>query len=213
MHKLNQKGLMNPLLIPLILSVLVFIAASVFSVVYYNRYVRQRDENQPMIAAAVKEATTQQKDQLQKEFAEQEKLPNKVYLTPSEYGSVRLTFPKTWSSYVVVGKTTDIDYYGHPNYVPSDNVNYALRMSLSRRQFADEVRGFDAQIKKGDLKASAITIAGTTGTRLDGALKKDQNVSMVIFPLRDKTLKVWTESQDFRRDFDNIVIKNLSFVP
>ncbi len=210
--KLNQKGMMDLLVIPLSITAILFIVAAIFAGIYYNKFVNQRDNNQPLIDAAVEQATTTQKKTLQDQFAEQEKQPYKTYTSPSELGSVKLIFPKTWSSYVSLGKGT-IDYYGHPNYVPADNVNYALRMSVEDRQFTDVIKQYNQKIKKGDLTASAITVAGTTGVRIDGALTKDQTVGMVIFPLRDKTLSVWTESQDFRSDFDNIVIKNLSFAP
>ena len=86
-------------------------------------------------------------------------------------------------------------------------------MSVSNRNFADENKTYEPLIKKGDLKTKSVQVSGVTGTRLDGFFKKDQEGSMVIFPLRDKTLRVWTESKEFRGDFDNIVLKNLTFVP
>lgn len=212
MHKLNQKGLINPLLVPLVLAVILLLAASGLSVYYYSQYVEQKDSNQPLIDAAVATAEEKQQDKLEAEFTEREKQPNKSYVAPSEFGSVRLQFPKTWSSYVET-RGGDIDYYGHPNYVPESGVNYALRMSVTTRPFATEIKAYDNEVKKGELKASAIQISGTTGTRLDGMLTKDQQGAMVIFPLRDKTLKVWTENNDFKGDFDNIVLKSLTFVP
>ena len=92
-------------------------------------------------------------------------------------------------------------------------MNYALRMSILSRAFSNELKSYDSIVKKGDLNASAIRASGVTGTRLDGFLEKDKEGSMVIFPLRDKTLKIWTESKDYRSDFDNIVLKNLTFSP
>lgn len=212
MHKLNQNGVINPLLVPLILAVILLLSASGLSVYYYTNYVEQRDNNQPLIDAAVVTAEEKQQNKLEAEFIEREKQPNKTYVSPSEFGSVRLQFPKTWSGYVDT-RSGGLDYYGHPNYVPESGVNYALRMNISDRVFATEVKFYDTAVKKGELQASAIQVAGTTGTRLDGTLKKDQQGSMVIFPLRDKTLKVWTENNDFKNDFNNIVLKGLTFVP
>ena len=38
--------------------------------------------------------------------------------------------------------------------------------------------------------------------------------TMVIVPIRDKTLKVWTESNSvFLKDFNEAVLANLTFVP
>lgn len=212
LNKLNQDGTMNPLVIPLIISVVLIIVSSVLAVMYYSKFIEQRDANQPTIDSAVATAEILQKGKLEAEFTEREKVPTKNFITPSELGSVNLQFPKTWSSYVIKGSGT-LEYYGHPNYVPSKDVNYALRASVVDKDFAAELRTYDALVKKGELKATAVKASGVTGTRLDGFLKKDQEGSIVLFPLRDKVLKVWTESKDFRGDFDNIVLKNLTFIP
>lgn len=210
---LDEKGLLNPLTIPVIFLVLLFIGTSVTSIMYYSKYVEQRDQNKPIIAAAVKEAEDAQKEKLEAEFTEREKVPTKQYISPSEFGSVKLVFPKTWSSYVDLQSSNGMEYLGHPNYVPSDNVNYALRMEVVQREFATELKTYDQYVKKGDLKATAIQASGVTGTRLDGLLEPDQAGSMVIFPLRDKTLKISTENKEYESDFNNIVLKRLTFVP
>lgn len=210
---LDQNGLLNPLTIPVIFLVLLFIGTTVTSIMYYSRYVEQRDQNKPIIAAAVKEATAQQKKELQAEFDEREKIPTKQYISPSEFGSVKLVIPKTWSSYVSTEASNSMQYLGHPNFVPSADVNYALKMEIVQNSFSNEIVTYDEAVKKGDLKATAIQASGITGTRLDGLLEENQAGSMVIFPLRDKTLKISTESKEFENDFNNIVLKRLTFVP
>lgn len=213
MRKLNQQGIMNPLTIPLVLAVVVLLVSAGMAVLYYTKFVEQRDNNQPFIEEAVAKAEETQKAKLESEFTEREKIPTKNYTSPAELGTVKLVFPKTWSSYVDTSKSGGMDYYGHPNYVPSGNVNYALRMNVTDRPFATEVKAYDSAVKKGELKATAVRVSGTTGTRLDGFLKKDQEGSMVVFPLRDKTLRVWTESKEFTQDYNAIVLKALTFVP
>lgn len=212
MKKLNQDGAMNALLIPLIVATICFFVAAGLSISYYNKFIDQRDRNQPKIEAAVEDAKETQRKQMEADFTEKEKRPTKQFTSPSEFGGVVLTFPKTWSSYVE-NKGSEFQYYGHPNYVPSEGVNYALRMSVVSRQFAQEIKQYDAQVKKNELKATSVMASGVTGTRLDGFLSKKMEGSMLIFPLRDKTLRVWTESKNFRGDFDNIVLKSFSFVP
>ena len=210
--KLNQVGEINPLIIPLIISVVLFIAAMVAALKYYNDYTVQKDQNQPIIEKAVSDATSAQKKQLEAEFTEREKIPTRNYTSPSELGSVKLSFPKTWSSYVD-NSSSKFDFFAYPSYVPSKGVNYALRMSITTEQFATALKTYDSQVQKGDLKATAVKGSGVTGTRLDGFLKKDQEGSMVVFPLRDKVLRIWTESKDYQADFNSIVLKNLTFVP
>lgn len=211
MRKLNQRGLINPLVIPLVLSVLALIGVSVVAFMYYGNYVDQRDNVNQKITDAVEVANAKQKKELQAEFVEKEKEPNKVYTSPEIYGSVKLSYPKTWGAFVSESGS-GIEFYAHPNYVPAKGVNYALRMSVTDRNFAKEVKTYDQSVKKGELTAVSITTSKTTGTRLDGLLKKDQAGTIAIFPLRDKTLRVWTENRDYQGDYEN-TLKNLSFVP
>lgn len=189
------------------------IGFAVAGISYYTKFVDQRDNNQPKIDAAVVAAEETQRKELEAEFAEKEKEPNRLYTGPAELGSVKISYPKTWSAFVDGSAGREVQFYGHPSFVPADGVNYALRMSVVSREFSSEIKRYDAAVKKGDLKASAVRISGKNGVRLDGFLKPDQEGSMVIFQLRDKTLSVWTESKDYRKDFNNIVIKQLSFVP
>lgn len=211
MRKLNQNGLINPLLIPLILVALVMIGTSVTTYMYYSKYADQRDNVNKKVSSAVEIAQMAQKKKLDSAYAEQDKIPYKTYTTPSVYGSVKLTFPKTYSSFVNDTSST-LDFYAHTNYVASRGVNYALRMSVADRVFASEIKTYEAAVKKGDLKASSISVAGVTGTRLDGLLKKDQTGIIAVFPLRDKVLKVWTENLDYKADFEQ-TLKTLTFSP
>lgn len=213
LKQLDQIGAMNPLIIPLVLSGILAIAFAGATAKFYSDFVDQRDNNEPKIEAAVDVALAEQKDELEIEFNEREKQPYKTITGPAEFGSVRLTFPKTWSSYVTRKGSVDYDFYSHPNFVPATGVKYALRMSVTRKAFADEVESYDKQVEKGELKARSVRTSGVTGTRLDGFLEKNLEGSMVLFPLRDKTLRVWTESPDSRKDYDRIILKHLSFVP
>jgi hypothetical protein len=209
----KPKRSFNIFLILFIITGILMIAAAVFAVIYYGKYAQQRDANQPIIEAAVKEAETAQKSKLEAEFVEREKLPTKTYTSPSEFGTIKLAMPKTWSQYVDTKSSGQIQFYAHPSFVPADGVNYALRMSVMDQDYAAEIKKYESAIKKGDLSSSSAQIAGVTGIRIDGQLKKDQTGSMVVFPLRDKTLRVWTENVEFKGDFDNIVLKALTFVP
>lgn len=55
------------------------------------------------------------------------------------------------------------------------------------------------------------------GIKLDGAIGQSQqgaqNGSMVIIKVRDKTLKIYTQSTSFSADFTKIILPSLTFVP
>lgn len=174
-------------------------------------------------AVAVEAAKKVQADELQKAFAEQEKLPIKTYRGSVTYGTVTYDYPKTWSAYVDESASSQlINGYFYPGILPSlqSKTAYALRVELVSSDYASILTKYDSQIKAGGLKASAYTppkMVGVTnvqpGTRLDGALDPSTNGSMVIIKVRDKTLQVYTQSNDFLNDFNNIVLTSLSFAP
>jgi hypothetical protein len=71
-------------------------------------------------------------------------------------------------------------------------------------------------VADGNIKASPIkaeNVKGVTGMRFDGKVTPLYSGSVVVFPLRDKTLKIWTEIPGNVPDLNNIVLKNLTFVP
>jgi hypothetical protein len=171
-------------------------------------------------------ALADQKEQLQREFSEKEKSPYKTFQSSATYGSITFDYPKTWSAYVdQSGSSQLIDGYFFPDIVPSVNrsnspVAFALRIELLNNDYAQEVKQLDSQISQGQLRASAyvppkmVGVANVqTGTRFDGEIENDINGSMVIIRVRDKTLKVYTQSPKYLPDFDNVVLKTLTFVP
>jgi hypothetical protein len=60
---------------------------------------------------------------------------------------------------------------------------------------------------------SPYQVSGVSGARIDGEINKGQDGSLVVLPVRDKVLYVWTEDKTYIADFNNIVLKNLSFIP
>lgn len=178
-------------------------------------------------AVAVEKANEEQKIKLDAEFEEKAKLPNETYSGPSAAGSIKIQYPKTWSAYIVEdaqGSNPVVGYF-HPGFVPNtvagpNAVAFALRLEVSNQPYAQVLTQFESFIKQGTVTANATSIPsvpGVIGTRLKGqiipgVLKVDG--TMVILPLRDKTLKLWTESNSaFITDFDAAVLANFSFIP
>jgi hypothetical protein len=165
-------------------------------------------------AAAVKEAEAA-KDAA---FAEEEKDPYRTYTGTSTYGSLTYDFPKTWSVYQVEKTSgTVLDYYGHPFIVKGTGKenSFAFRVQVVETSYDKELAKFDAQIKKGTVTASAFRLARVPdqlGSRLTGEIITEKQGVLVLLPLRDKTIKIWTESTDYVGDFDQ-VLETVSFNP
>ncbi len=216
MRKLNQTGEVNGLLISTIVLSVLFVAVSTFLVMTYGKYADARDNVDAKVAAAVKTATDSQKAQLDKEFFEKEKEPLTFYEAAAKYGSIKVLYPKTWSAYVAeIDGQTPIDGYFHPKFVPAPQlkIKYALRLQLLDQQYATHLRTYNEKLVRGTLKAEPITINTIVGTKISGKLTEDTTGIVVALPLRDKTLKIWTESPDYFGDFNDTVLKNLTFTP
>lgn len=208
---------LNALLIPLVVVVVLFVGSAGATIYFYGKYKDASTNLDGQINAAVAEANAELTTQLEADFAERAKDPNEVYKAPAELGSVAVTYPKTWSSHVIekTGSGTVLNGYFHRGTVPDtrgDN-KFALRLELVGKAYADEVEAYDKDVEDGTLKARAVTINGVKGVRFDGAIEKDISGAIVLLPLRDRTLKVWTENSDFLKDYNEIILPQLTFTP
>ncbi len=208
---------MDVLIVPIVILTLLFIGVSGFAVWAYLGFTDNRDNVAQKVQDAVAQAQSSQKKQLEAEFAEREKLPNRIYQGPASLGSVKFNYPKTWSGFVdYTNESKPINVFVHPNLVPSTttkDVKFALRLELVNQSFDQAQNQIQDKVKQGKTKAAPYENSGEKGLRYDGELEQQNIVgSMVMVPLRDKTLKVWTESAEYKNDFDNTVLKSLSFV-
>jgi hypothetical protein len=224
MKKLQgEQGGMNVLLLPVILLALFFIAAASFAVWAYQGRQDYKNNSDAKSAAAV--AANKQVVQAEdaKQFAEAAKLPLKPYIGPETYGSLRVMYPKTWSAYVDIADASSrpLDVYFHSDYVPAPELKqtYNLRIQVSAQSYSQFVNQYAALVKIGKVTAvpySLPKVKDVAGLRLDGqVLLTDSKSSgtMILLPMRDKTLEIWTESPSYLPDFLNNILPNLTFSP
>lgn len=216
MLNVDERGSFNPLVIPFVIVTLLTIGFGVFSVWAFTNYNEQKNNVDSIVTTEVTEAEKQQEIELRAEFAEEQKNPNKTYISPQALGSVKIVYPKTWSAYVEEKETSSasLDGYFHPNYVPDTGGDtlFAIRVETSSSNYAKELDSYQGDVEEGIISAKAITISGAKGTRLDGEIDRDIHGAVVLLPLRDRTLKIWTESTNFIADF-NKVISKLTYSP
>lgn len=214
MKRSHEAGMIHPLVITSVVLAVLTVGLGAFSIWAYLNYQDQKNNVDPKIAAAVATAKQQQTADDQKNFDEQEKLPNRQIIGPVDLGQVKLSYPKTWSVYVDhSGANNSYEAYFYPLVVPplSSGTPYALRISIINNQYESVLGSFNERIKNGNLKASPVSAEGVDGTRLDGAFTGNVNGAMVLYKIRDKTLEVYTQSQNFMGDFNNTVLKTLEF--
>jgi hypothetical protein len=209
-----------------ILLTVLLVISLVFGGWAFSKMQDYKNNSDQKTAQAVAQAEANQKTQLQAQFDEQSKSPNKTFHGSSTYGSVSFSYPKTWSAYVDTSSTSEpINAYFHPNEVPGiqSKTAYALRLELLSTDYAQIVQQFSSQIQQGTLTAKAYTppkLNGVTnvqpGTLFSGQINSSDSTqigTLLAIKVRDKTLEISTQSADYLADFNNTILPSLSFAP
>ncbi len=200
------------------LATVIFIA---LALMFYSQMSDYKNNSDQKSATAVEAAKKEQEQQLKAQFTEQEKEPLKSYTAPGSAASTRIVYPKTWSLYAVEGKDgNSVDAYFHPGSV-ADITNkayvYALHLQVLDKAYASVVKEYENAAKKGEVRITPykpdLVPSAEQGVRIDGVVRDNVNGAMVILPVRDKTIKMWTETDAYVNDFNNFVLKNLEYSP
>lgn len=198
---------------------LFFICASVFGIWAFGERQSYKNDVDAKIEAATIIAVKEAETEKDKEFLEKEKLPTRNFTGSSTYGSVNFSYPKTWSIYSQeAGSGVVSDVYAHPGVLPGLNSEqpYALRMEVTSSSYDEEVSSYERAISSGAVSSTAFRpqkVTSVLGLKLTGEVQKGLQGTMVILPLRDRTIKIYTESQEFVNDFNNTVLPSLTFIP
>jgi len=219
---LGERGSMDALLLPLIIVAVLFVSAASFGVWAFMGRQDYKNNSDAKVEAAVTANTKKVQAEDKVKYDEEAKLPLRIFKGPDSYGSLSISYPKTWSAYMEASTSSvPLDMYFHTDYVPAIQAKqtYRLRAQIVDKTYDKELERYQSNIAKGTIKAAAYSlpkVKDAIGTRLDGAVMLNNTAatgSMVIVPLRDKTLEIWTESPDFLADFNDIVLPNVTFVP
>ncbi len=218
----NERGELNILLVPVILLGVLFVAAASFGVWAYTSRQDYKNNSDQKSAVAVEANKKVVQAEDAKTYAEAAKQPLKTYAGSEAYGSLKLTYPKTWSGYVVTsdsGGGTPLDAYFNPDVVPNisgRDSTFALRVQILSQSYADALNSYSTYIRQGKATATPYKlpkVPSVVGTRIEGQLTYNKQGSVVILPVRDKTMKLWIESGTYKADFDNNILPNTSFSP
>ena len=175
----------------------------------------QRDQ-QSKTDAAVEVAETALTKKLDDKYTELAKKPYKTLKSAESLGGITIKHPRSWSVYLVEdeGGSTPVELYAHPTYVPDirgENA-FGLRLEIISESYDEALGKWDNDISDGDVSAGVVKSNKVIGTRLRGVIDNEKTGQMVLLPLRDKTLLIWTEAVSFSNDFDAI-LTSLVFNP
>ena len=213
---LDQTGAVSGVLVGLIVTVVLLLGAVIFGAWAFAGQQDYKNNVDQTVATAVEVAEKNLSTQKDNEFLEKEKSPYKTYEGSQLFGSIKFKYPKTWSGVVT---TTDrgISILMNPGLVSGDdNATQALSVSVEARSYEDYLRQYDSQLESNELRASAfrlVKVPSVLGTRLDGQIRDGVNGALIALPLRDKTIVIVTESQQYVGDLDNIILPDFVFSP
>lgn len=216
------KKSLNVYLIVVIIVTIFLIAALIFGVWAYGQMKDYKTNTEAKVAVAVEKAKNETSTQKDKEFVEKEKSPHRNYKSPDTLASIQFEYPKTWSAFVTetanTNNQTPLDGYLHPDFVPGKDsgTDFALRVQVLSQPYSQVLNQYESKVKQGKVSITpykAPKVQSVLGVRVTGEINKDQKDTMIILPLRDKTLQIWTESPQFVPDLDNVILATLTFVP
>jgi hypothetical protein len=179
-----------------------------------------KNDTDQKISAAVATEKTSLTAQLTQKFTAQNELPYAVYQAPESLGSVTFNYPKTWSGYVDVNDPSSsdlLDGYFYPGVLPDLNSAtqaFALRVSIISQAYSSVV----SSLTGGGLQVTATPfsfpkVSSQVGLEISGQISNSLTGLMVVMPIRNNTLEIWTDGTQFMSDFNNIVLDNLTFSP
>lgn len=205
--------------IVLAITVLLFIGTLIFAIWAYGGMQDNKNNVDKKVQAAVTAAEQQLSVKKDQQFAEELKSPNKTYQGPDTFGSISFKYPKTWSGQVTVDDkgSTPVDGYFHPGVIPAldSSTAFALRVQIVSDSYDTVLSQFSNQASDSTIKISpyrAAKVKSVLGSIVTGAINDGQKDTMVVLPLRDKTIEISTQSDQYRGDFNNIM-KSFSFSP
>jgi type II secretory pathway pseudopilin PulG len=221
MNRFNQRGAINVLLIPLIALVVLFLGAAGFGIWAFTSRADYKNNSDKKSATAAAQAVQSTEVADAAKYAEEAKKPYDTYIGAAQFGNVTVNYPKTWSAYIPESErsSTPISGFFNPKIVPSvtdPNQTFALRVELSQITYETALDQFKGRVDKGQVTMAPYTlpkVPSVVGSRVEGQITNRKQGVMVILPIRNMTLRVWTESNDFKGDLDTHVLPNLSFVP
>ena len=211
---LKEQGSVNPWLITAIIFIILALAAGGGMAWAYMNYIDQKENVDTKISAAVLTAEKTLADKDAKIALDERNRVSTKFVGPEDYGALSFLYPRDWSVFVEKDASTAgvFQAYLNPVSVPPLGIaqQYGLRVTIETKDYDVVLNAYQQQVKKGDLKSSAVKVNGQDGTRLDGAFTKDIRGSAIVFKIRDKTVTMRTDADTFK-DVFNPLIQTISF--
>ena len=219
--KLNQNGSSTGLIISLVTISVLFIGSVAFGFWAYSGRQNYKNNANQLISTAVSNAKQEQQQVDNKAFFVEEQKPLIKYVGPQSYGTITVYYPRNWSSYVNTSSNGyPVDGYFFPGTLPSvtdsGSVNFALRLQVDPQPYSTTLAYYSSEVTNKLATVTAYSlpkVSNVVGVKVVGELQNNTHGTIVILPLRNETLEVWTEGTAYLSEFNTDILPNLSFSP
>lgn len=201
---------------------LLTIGGAVFGFWAFGERQTYKNDTDAIVAREVEAAKGEQKEEDDLRFAEEAKNPLKPFTGPSSYGSINLLYPKTWSGYVDTSNDGSTPFMAlfHPGTVAAldggEGPAVALKVEVLDEEYNTVVKNREQKLETGELTASAYAFPkrpDEVGIRFVGKITDELVGTEILIPLRDKTIVVTTQTDQFLHDFNTYILPNFNFEP
>lgn len=182
----------------------------------YSQMTHYRDNSAIIAAQAAEVAKNEQRVVDEEAFNEKMKQPYAEFVSPSDFGSISFNYPRTWSAYNIQNNQSGYEVVFYPGVIPliDNKTSVALRVKVINKNYEDELNSYERSVGSGSLTASPITVSdGQQGVIFNGNLNDGFKSSFVLLKLRDKTLMIQTDTDEFANDFNEVILATLKFIP
>ena len=219
MKRVNQQGTIV-IIIMLVVTGVLLVGSLGFGVWAFSGRQDYKNNLDSKITAAVEVEKARISSTKDNEYAVKDKSPVKTFKGPGTYGDLSIEYPKNWSPLIEVRANGDpvVDGYWYPEVLPGINggIKYSLRVRIVDQQYSSSVGSYKDDIKAGKANASAFIpekVSSIKGTRIDGKISDGKTGSLILLPLRDKTIRIYTEDSQYIADFNKYVLPSISYNP
>jgi len=219
--RLNKDGFISGLAVAVLVLSLVAVLAIVFGAWAYNGREKYKNNTDQLIAVAVANEKNKEAAILQKQFNIEQQNPYVTYTGPQEYGTIQISYPKTWSGYVDTSGAdgNPIDGYFNPGVVPAIGSNsslFALRLQVNANVYSTNLATYTSEQQSNNLTIVPYTlkrVPSVVGVMITGQILPNAKGVLVMFPLRTTTLEIWTESMQYANQFTSQILPSVTFSP
>lgn len=159
-------------------------------------------------------ALTKQDSELKKSFQLERERTTTKYVAEDLFGAFEFSYPKVWFTNMQRSDSDpELQFLADPSLIvmrDDKGPETALRVIISKDKFDEETKKIENEAKSRGYNVSAedITLSGLKGKKFTGKMKEDnpKTQSIVVLPLRDKSLTIGTDDFDqFNKQFDSII--------